>query len=206
MPFGRMKVRLKEGNRHAGSRRRRSDPAGRHLCRSCRLERADLGPDTLVIDTRNAFEVAMGSFERRGRSRHPEFRPVQGICRAPPRSGKTPEDCDVLHRRHPLRKASGLSAGPRICRGLSPQGRYPQISGRRAGGTEPLARANVLCSTNGSRSAMACASAEPTVVPMVRRRAQRTRRRAGNAADVPGRNHRDAEPDHHRPVASRSMR
>jgi len=26
--------------------------------------------------------------------------------------------------------------------------------------------ANVLCSTNGSRSAMACASAEPTVVPM----------------------------------------
>ncbi len=40
------------------------DAAGRHLCRAVRLERADRRrPTRWCIDTRNAFEVAMGTFE-----------------------------------------------------------------------------------------------------------------------------------------------
>ena len=41
MPFQRLKVRLKKEIVTLGDTARRSDAAGRHLCRSRRLERAD---------------------------------------------------------------------------------------------------------------------------------------------------------------------
>ena len=43
MPFQRLKIRLKKEIVTLGDRRGRSDPAGRRLCRSRRLERADRG-------------------------------------------------------------------------------------------------------------------------------------------------------------------
>jgi UPF0176 protein len=63
MPFGRMKVRLKREIVTLGDAR--ADPT-RQV--GIYVEPADWNalissPDTLVIDTRNAFEVAMGSFE-----------------------------------------------------------------------------------------------------------------------------------------------
>jgi len=105
MPFQRLKIRLKKeivtlGD--AGAIRR-----GRSASMSTRrLDDLIAAPDTLVIDTRNEFEVAMGS------SRAPsipaqEFGQFKDLPRRS-RSGKTSEDRDVLHRRHPLRKASAF--------------------------------------------------------------------------------------------------
>jgi UPF0176 protein len=63
MPFGRMKVRLKKEIVTLGDAK--ADPMRRV---GIYVEPADWNalissPDTLVIDTRNAFEVAMGTFE-----------------------------------------------------------------------------------------------------------------------------------------------
>ena len=96
-----------------------------------------------------------GHLRGRGRSAAEELWRVQGFHRAEARSGQAPQDRDVLHRRHPLREGQRLSARARLCRGLSPQGRHPEISGRRAGEPRAAGAANVLCSTNASRSAMA---------------------------------------------------
>jgi UPF0176 protein len=63
MPFQRLKVRLKKEIVTLGDPGRRSDAAGRHLCRAADWNALIAAPDTLVIDTRNAFEVAMGTFE-----------------------------------------------------------------------------------------------------------------------------------------------
>ena len=52
-----------EGDRHARRCDRRPDPTSRHLCRTSDWNALISAPDTLVIDTRNAFEVAMGTFE-----------------------------------------------------------------------------------------------------------------------------------------------
>src|SRR5581483_48630 len=63
MPFGRMKVRLKKEIVTLGDRA--ADPtkqAGIYVEPS-EWNELIASPDTLVIDTRNAFEVAMGTFE-----------------------------------------------------------------------------------------------------------------------------------------------
>ncbi len=63
LPFGRMKVRLKKEIVTLG------DPGGDPTRQvGTYVDAADwnallAAPDTLVIDTRNAFEVAMGTFE-----------------------------------------------------------------------------------------------------------------------------------------------
>jgi UPF0176 protein len=63
MPFARLKVRLKKeivtlGDADADPTRK----VGVHVCPSEWNALID-GPDTLVLDTRNAFEVAMGTFD-----------------------------------------------------------------------------------------------------------------------------------------------
>jgi UPF0176 protein len=63
MPFGRLKIRLKKEIVTLGDRK--TDPTKAVGTYVDAADWNDLiaAPDTLVIDTRNAFEVAMGSFE-----------------------------------------------------------------------------------------------------------------------------------------------
>src|SRR5882672_7313094 len=99
MPFGRLKVRLKKEIVTLGDAS--ADPTrqvGIYIEPS--EWNALIGaPDTLVLDTRNAFEVAMGTFEGALDPKIASFWAVQGFCRAPSRSPETSEDRDVLHRR-----------------------------------------------------------------------------------------------------------
>jgi UPF0176 protein len=63
MPFGRLKVRLKKEIVTLGDET--ADPTrqvGIHV-EPCEWNSLIASPDTLVLDTRNAFEVAMGTFE-----------------------------------------------------------------------------------------------------------------------------------------------
>ncbi len=88
MPFQRLKVRLKKEIVTLGDAS--ADPT-RQV--GTYVEPADWNaliatPDTLVLDTRNAFEVAMGTFEGAVDPGIEELWPVQGFCRAPSRSGK----------------------------------------------------------------------------------------------------------------------
>ncbi len=140
MPFQRLKVRLKKEIVTLGCTS--ADPA-RQV--GIYVDPADwnaliAAPDTLVIDTRNAFEVAMGTFEGAIDPGIRSFGQFKDFADGSARSGKASEDRDVLHRRHPLRKGQRLSARARICGGLSPQGRHPEIYRRRAGNRKPLAR------------------------------------------------------------------
>ncbi len=108
MPFQRLKIRLKKeivtlGCTETDPTRQVGiyvDPAGWNALIA--------SADTLVIDTRNAFEVAMGTF---------------------------PGAVDPG-----IQRGQRLSARAWFCRGLSPQGRHPQISRGRSGSREPLAR------------------------------------------------------------------
>src|SRR6202171_6077769 len=139
MAFERMKVRLKKEIVTLGDTE--ADPTQRVGTYVDASDWNELiaAPDTLVIDTRNAFEVAMGTFEGAvdpGIRSFGQFKEFAARHLDPAKHQKI----DVLHRRYQMRKSQRLSAGARICRGLSPQGRHPQIPGRRAGAPKPLAR------------------------------------------------------------------
>jgi predicted sulfurtransferase len=143
MPFQRLKIRLKKEIVTLGDAK--TDPAKAVGVYVDPADWNDLigAPDMLVIDTRNAFEVAMGSFAGAVDPGIESFGQFKDFA-ARARSTETPEDCDVLHRRHPLRKGQLVPIVAGLCRGLSPQGRHPEISGSRAGEREPLAR-RMLC-------------------------------------------------------------
>ena len=160
MPFQRLKIRLKKEIVTLGDAG--ADPTRQVGIYVDAADWNDLiaAPDTLVIDTRNAFEVAMGTFAGAVDPGIKSFGQFKEFRRAPSRSGEASQDRDVLHRRHPLRKGQRLSAVARLCRGLSPQGRNPEISGRRAGSARAAGAANVLSLTSASRSATACANAQ----------------------------------------------
>ena len=103
-----------EGNRHAG--RYAVDPT-RQV--GTYVEPADwnaliAAPDTLVIDTRNAFEVAMGTFEGAVDPGIKSFGQFKEFAAQKLDPAQAQEDRDVLHRRHPLREGQRLSAGPWI--------------------------------------------------------------------------------------------
>ena len=180
MPFQRLKVRLKKEIVTLGDAS--ADPT-RQV--GTYVEPADWNalietPDTLVIDTRNAFEVALGTFEGAVDPEHREFRPVQGFRRAPSRSGKASADRDVLHRRHPLRKGQRLSARrAALPRSITSRAASCDIS-KACPRPRAAGAANVSCSTNASRSAMACGSGPARhAVPMSDiEDAQRPHRRA----------------------------
>ena len=131
MPFRRLKIRLKKEIVTLGDAA--ADPT-RQV--GIYVEPADWNaliatPDTLLIDTRNAFEVAMGTFAGAldpGIASFGQFREFAARHLDPAKHRK---DRDVLHRRHPLRKGQRLFALARLCRGLSSQGRNFEISGRR---------------------------------------------------------------------------
>ena len=111
MPFQRLKVRLKKEIVTLGDTA--VDPTrqvGTYVEPSDWNELIS-APDTLVIDTRNAFEVAMGTFEGAVDPGLKKLWAVQGIRRTETRSGEAQEDRDVLHRRYPVREGQRLSAG-----------------------------------------------------------------------------------------------
>ena len=159
MPFGRLKVRLKKEIVTLGDPD--ADPT-RQV--GIYVEPADwnaliAAPDTLVIDTRNAFEVAMGTFEGAVDPKIASFGQFKDFVARqldPAKHRKIAMFCTGGIR---CEKASSLSARARLCRGLSSQGRHPEISGRGAGGARAAGAANVSCSTSASRSAMACGNA-----------------------------------------------
>ena len=85
MPFQRLKVRLKKEIVTLGD--------------------ANVDPTQQVgIYVEQRVRGRDGNIRRCDRSRHQEFRTIQGICRATTRSGEAQEDRDVLHRRYPLRE------------------------------------------------------------------------------------------------------
>ena len=105
MPFQRLKVRLKKEIVTLGDAS--VDPTQQV---GIYVEPAEWNaliaePDTLVIDTRNVFEVAMGTFEGAIDPGIRSFGQFKEFRRATTRSGETQEDRDVLHRRHPLRES-----------------------------------------------------------------------------------------------------
>ena len=166
MPFQRLKIRLKKEIVTLGDTA--VDPT-RQV--GIYVEPSDwnaliAAPDTLVIDTRNAFEVAMGTFEGAVDPGIKSFGQFKEFAARATRSGEAPEDCDVLHRRYPVREGQRLSAGARILRGLSPQGRHPALSRRRAGSKRAAGAASVSCSTNAWRWATGCGSDNRTMAPM----------------------------------------
>ena len=158
MPFQRLKVRLKKEIVTLGDASVDPDQRVGTYVDAADWNALISDPDTLVLDTRNAFEVAMGTFEGAVDPGIKSFGEFKDFTPRRTRPGKASQDRDVLHRRHPLREGQRLSARARLCRGVSPQGRHPEISGRRAGEPRAAGAANVSCSTSASRSAMVCGS------------------------------------------------
>lgn len=97
-------------------------------------------PEVLLIDTRNDYEVAIGTFEGAVDPKTRSFREFPEYIKAHYDPAAAQEGGDVLHRRHPLREGFQLHARRRFRGGLPPQGRHPQVPRRGAAGTEPVAR------------------------------------------------------------------
>ena len=90
-------------------------------------------PDVLVIDTRNRYEVEVGSFPRAVDPGTDSFRQFPA-CRRHPSQHKWYQTArDVLHRGHPLRESHRPDARTRFRGGVPPAGRHPELPGRNAG-------------------------------------------------------------------------
>src|SRR5437763_8685542 len=143
MPFQRLKVRIKK--EIVTLRDSDADPTrqvGRYV-EPAQWNDLLASTDTLLIDTRNAFEVAMGTFAGAidpGIKSFGQFKDFAARHLDP----SNPESGNVLHRRNPMRKGQQLLAIARFCRSLSPQGRHPQLSGTRRENGEPVER-RMLC-------------------------------------------------------------
>ncbi len=128
-----------EGNRDDGRRGYRPHPDRRHLCRCQGWNALISDPETIVIDTRNDYETAIGIFKGAidpNIKTSASFRTGCAIFRP----AQQAEDRHVLHRRHPLRKVDRFHEAARLRRGLSPQGRHPEISGKCTCRGKPLGR------------------------------------------------------------------
>ena len=140
MPFQRLKIRLKKEIVTLGDAE--TDPT-RQV--GIYVDPADWNeliatPDTLLIDTRNAFEVAMGTFSGAidpGIESFGQFREFVARHLDPLKHRKVAMFCTGGIR---CEKASSYLLSHGFFRGLSSQGRNPEVSGGRAGRGEPLAR------------------------------------------------------------------
>ena len=129
-----------EGDRDDGRREHRPVVGCRRLCRAGDWNALIADPDTVVIDTRNDYEVALGAFRNAVDPGTASFREFPDWVARNRSRARRPQDSDVLHRRHTLREGDRLCPLARDFRGLSSQGRHPEISGNRAGRAEPVAR------------------------------------------------------------------
>ena len=110
MPFKRLKVRLKKEIVTLGDGATDPTESGRHLCRCADWNALIADAESLVIDTRNAFEVEMGTFAGAVDPKLSRFGEFPRLCRARTRPGEAQQNRDVLHRRHPLREGQRVSA------------------------------------------------------------------------------------------------
>ena len=85
-------------------------------------------PEVIVIDTRNAYEVDIGTFEGAIDPRTSSFGEFPAYVKQNLDPARHREGRHVLHRRHPLREGVCLSALARLPRGLSPRRRHPEVS------------------------------------------------------------------------------
>jgi UPF0176 protein len=110
MPFGRIKVRLKQEIVTMGVPGTDPNSAGRDLCGARRLERSDCGAGR--GGDRHAERLRDGHrhLRRRGRSGDESFRDFPAWWEEP-RPVPQQADRDVLHRRHPVREIHGLPEG-----------------------------------------------------------------------------------------------
>ena len=127
MPFHRMKVRIKkeivtmgvpgiDPNRQVGEY---VDPADWNDMIS--------NPNVVVIDTRNDYEVEIGTFKGRGQSANDCVPRVSGLVSQTLHGCGQPNLCHVLHRRDPVRKGDVISQIGRNRRRVSSQGRHSEI-------------------------------------------------------------------------------
>lgn len=96
-------------------------------------------PEVLLIDTRNDYEVAIGTFEGAVDPKTRSFREFPEYIKAhydPARHKKVAMFCTGGIRCEGFQ----LHARRRFRGGLPPQGRHPQVPRRGAAGTEPVAR------------------------------------------------------------------
>jgi UPF0176 protein len=138
MPFQRLKIRLKKEIVTLGDSG--ADPTRQVGIYVDPADWNDLiaAPDTLLIDTRNAFEVAMGTFAGAvdpGIKSFGQFREFAARRLDPAKHRKVAMFCTGGIR---CEKASAYLLS-RFCASLSPQGRNSEVSRRRAGNGEPLA-------------------------------------------------------------------
>lgn len=139
MPFGKMKVRLKaeivtmgapDVDRARPSAIMWSPRNGTPLISA---------PDVVVIDTRNDYEVAIGTFEGAIDPKDPLLprfpAVVAGECRALPQQAHR----HVLHRRHPLREIHQLPDGAGVEQVFHLKGGILKIPRGRARGRKPVA-------------------------------------------------------------------
>ncbi len=116
-PFYRMKVRIKREIVTMGEPN--IDPledVGRYVAPEAWNELIR-EPGTILIDTRNDYEVAVGSFSGAINPQHHELPRVPGMVphrtRAPAGGGHAAENRDVLYGRHPLREGDRFREGGR---------------------------------------------------------------------------------------------
>ncbi len=85
-------------------------------------------PDVTLIDTRNDYEVEVGTFSNAINPGTKSFREFPTIRGGESRPGRAQKNRNVLHRRNPLREINGLSENAGFRARLSPPGRHPEIS------------------------------------------------------------------------------
>jgi UPF0176 protein len=86
-------------------------------------------PEVLVLDTRNAYEIELGTFPGARRPGHPVVPPVPRLRPPASRSGPPPSGRHVLHRRNPLRESVRLDARAGFRDRLSARRRHPPVPG-----------------------------------------------------------------------------
>ena len=97
-------------------------------------------PEVLLLDTRNTYETALGTFAGAVTPPLDTFSDFSDYVRQHLDPAQPPQGRDVLHRRHPLRKGLGLHAPAGLPRGLPPQRRHPEIPRNRSHRIQPMAR------------------------------------------------------------------
>ena len=149
-------------DRHHGRRGHRSArrmPAPMSRRRDWNALIAD--PDTIVIDTRNDYEVALGTFRGAVDPGDGELSRIPGLGRANNRDElegrKVAMFCTGGIR---CEKATAYVKLARLRGGLSSQGRHPEISGRRCRPRRACGRASASSSTSASRSTHGLAEGE----------------------------------------------
>jgi predicted sulfurtransferase len=123
MPFHRMKVKIKKEIVTMGEPGISPlDGVGRYVEPAAWNDLIS-DPNTIVIDTRNAYEIEIGTFRNAVDPGTKSFR-APLVARPRPHA----EDRHVLHRRNSLRESDSIAEGGGNRRGLSPQRRHPEIS------------------------------------------------------------------------------